>query len=486
MINHTENGQKSSEVQTASVKLKLLIDGALVDGATTLEVINPATGKSFARAPRADKAQAEQAIAAARRAFQSWSVLGYAARSKLVEAFASAIETRFQEFSRLLTREQGKPTAEADFEITGTIGALRYFAAQEIKPTILRETDEELIIEQHYAQGVVAAITPWNYPLLLLIFKIGPALMAGNSVIAKPAPSTPLTTLLLGEVAAEIFPAGVFQTLVDQNDLGTILTSHPDIAHVSFTGSTLTGKKVLGSAVDTLKRFTLELGGNDAAIVLDDVDIEEFAPRIFTAAMLNAGQVCLATKRLYVPRHMVDALAGALGKLADEAKVGDGLEQGTTIGPIQNRMQYEKLLGFLEEARTQGTIVAGGRAVDGDGYFIRPTIVKDLPADARLIREEQFGPILPVIPYDDIDEAIALANDSEYGLAGIIWTSDVARGAAVASRIEAGTVWINQYLAVPFDVPIGGAKQSGMGVQNGIDGIKDFTQRRVVNARKTV
>lgn len=468
------------------MNLKLLIDGALVDGAATLEVINPATGKAFAHAPRADKALAEKAIAAAKRAFPSWSALGYPGRSKLVETFASAIEARFEQFCRLLTQEQGKPTAEADFEIAGTIGALRYFAAQEIKPNIVRETDEELIIEQHYAQGVVAAITPWNFPLLLLIFKIGPALMAGNSVIAKPAPTTPLTTLLLGEVAAGIFPAGVIQTLVDQNDLGPILTSHPDIAHVSFTGSTPTGKKVLGSAVDTLKRFTLELGGNDAAIVLDDVDIEEFAPRIFNAAMLNAGQVCLATKRLYAPRHMVDELASALGRLAGEAKVGDGLEQGTTIGPIQNRAQYDKLLGFLEEARMQGTIVAGGHAIAGDGYFIQPTIVKGLPADARLIREEQFGPILPVIPYDDIDEAIALANDSEYGLAGIIWTSDVARGVEVASRVEAGTIWVNQYLAVPFDVPIGGAKQSGIGVQNGIEGIKDFTQRRVVNAKKTL
>ena len=471
---------------TASENLKLLIDGALVDGATTLDVINPATGKSFAQAPRADRALAEKAIAAAKRAFPSWSALGYAGRSKLVDAFASAIESRFQEFSHLLTQEQGKPTTEADSEIAATIGALRYFAAQEVLPTILRETDEELIIEQHYAQGVVAAITPWNYPLLLLIFKIGPALMAGNSVIAKPAPTTPLTTLLLGEVAYRIFPAGVLQTLVDQNDLGAMLTSHPDIAHVSFTGSTLTGKKVLNSSVDTLKRFTLELGGNDAAIVLDDIDIDTFAPQIFTASMLNAGQVCLATKRLYVPRHMLDDLTRALGMIADKAKLGNGLEHDTTIGPIQNRMQYEKLLDFLEEARALGTIVAGGHAVEGDGYFIRPTIVKGLPADARLIREEQFGPILPVIPYDDIDEAIELANDSEYGLAGIIWTGDVARGVEVASRIEAGTIWINQYLAVPFDVPIGGAKQSGMGVQNGIEGIKDFTQRRVVNAKKSI
>jgi acyl-CoA reductase-like NAD-dependent aldehyde dehydrogenase len=309
-------------------------------------------------------------------------------------------------------------------------------------------------------------------------------LMAGNAVIAKPAPTTPLTTLLLGEVAADIFPAGIFQTLADQNDLGPILTNHPDVAHVSFTGSTPTGKKVMASSADSLKRFTLELGGNDAAIVLDDVNIEEMAPKIFGAATLNAGQVCFATKRVYAPRHMVDDLAAALGKLADEAIVGDGLEQGTTIGPIQNRMQYEKLLGFIEEARAEGTIVAGGQVVEGDGYFIRPTIVKGLPDNARLIREEQFGPVLPVIAYDDLDEAIAHANDSEYGLGGIVWTSNVARGVEVASKVETGTIWVNQHLVLPFDVPFGGAKQSGIGVQNGIEGLEDFTQRRIVNAKK--
>jgi acyl-CoA reductase-like NAD-dependent aldehyde dehydrogenase len=468
------------------VTLNLLIDGELVDGASALDVINPSTGQVFAQAARADATLAARAISAAKRAVPAWNAQGYAGRSKVINAFASAIEARFGDFSRLLTQESGKPLAEAESEVGGTIAALRWAAAQELKPTILRETDHELIIEQHYPQGVVAAITPWNFPMILLIFKIGPALIAGNAVIAKPAPTTPLTTLLLGEVAAAIFPAGVFQTLVDLNDLGPLLTTHPDVAHVSFTGSTPTGKKVLASAVDTLKRFTLELGGNDAAIVLDDVEIERFAPRIFEAAMLNAGQTCLATKRVYAPRHMVDELARALGRLAEETTLGDGLEPGVTMGPIQNRAQYEKLLGFLQEARSEGVIVAGGPAVAGAGYFIRPTIVTGLPAGARLIREEQFGPILPVIAYDDIDDAVAQANDTDFGLGGIIWTADVARGVEVASRIETGTIWINQFLAVPFDVAIGGAKQSGLGVQNGLEGIKEFTQRRVVNAKKTL
>jgi acyl-CoA reductase-like NAD-dependent aldehyde dehydrogenase len=464
---------------------KLLIDGALVDGATTIDVINPATGKAFATSPKADIAQAEAAIAAAKRAFPAWAALPFAERAKRVGEFAEAIEARKDEFARLLTQEVGKPLIEAGFEVAETVDALEFFAGQDLQPKVLRDNGDELIVEQRYPQGVVAAITPWNFPLALLAYKIGAALVAGNTVISKPAPTTPLTTLLLGEVAADFFPAGVFQTLVDQNELGPLLTSHPDIAHVSFTGSTPTGKKVLGSAADTLKRFTLELGGNDAAIVLDDVDVKAMAPKIFFAAFINAGQVCFATKRIYAPRAMVDELAAELARLADEAVVGDGLEPGTTIGPIQNKMQYDKVLGFIESARDEGgTFLAGGHAIEGDGYFIRPTIVTGLSHNARLVREEQFGPVLPILPYDTIEEAIQYANEVEYGLGGIVWAGDIERGAEVASKIETGTIWVNRHLVLPKDIPFGGAKQSGIGVQNGIEGIEDFTQRRVLSVKK--
>jgi acyl-CoA reductase-like NAD-dependent aldehyde dehydrogenase len=465
--------------------LKLLIDGALVDGAATMDVINPATGKPFATSPRADKAQAEAAIAAAKRAFPAWAATPFAQRAKMVGDLAHAINARKDEFARLLTQEVGKPIVEAGFEVAETVDALEFFASQDLQPKVLRDNGEELIIEQRYPQGVVAAITPWNFPLALLSYKIGAALVAGNSVICKPAPTTPLTTLLLGELAAKIFPAGVFQTIIDQNDLGPLLTSHPDIAHISFTGSTPTGKKVLGSAADTLKRFTLELGGNDAAIVLDDVNIKEMAPKIFFAAFINAGQVCFATKRIYAPRAMVDELATELARLADEAVVGDGLEQGTTIGPIQNKMQYDKVMGYIESAREEGgTFLAGGYAIEGDGYFIRPTIVTGLAHDAKLVQEEQFGPVLPILPYDTIEEAIERANEIDYGLGGIVWTGNEERGAEVASKIETGTIWVNRHLYLPKDIPFGGAKQSGIGVQNGIEGIEDFTQRRVLSVRK--
>ncbi len=460
----------------------LLIDGKLVAGAQTLDVINPATGAVFATAPRADRAQLEAAVAAAKRAFPAWSGRSFADRRAYLQKLADAVEARTAEFAKLLTQEQGKPIGQANHELRLTVAALRYAAVQELKPRLIRETASERIIEQRYPQGVVAAITPWNFPLVLLMHKVGPALITGNTVIAKPAPTTPLTTLLLGEVAADILPAGVFQTIVDQNDLGPLLTSHPDVAHVSFTGSTPTGKKILNSTVETLKRFTLELGGNDASIILDDADVETAASKVFQAAMYNAGQVCFAAKRIYAPRAMMDPLCEALANLAGAAKVGDGLNQDTTIGPIQNRMQYEKVLAFIEDAKAKGKIVAGGQPLPGAGYFIPPTIVRDLPDDARLVREEQFGPVLPVLAYDDLDDAIARANDSEYGLGGTIWTSNAERGIEVASRIQSGTVWVNQHMALPFDVPYGGAKQSGLGRQMGLEGLEDFTQPRIVNA----
>lgn len=459
----------------------LLIDGALVPGASGLPVINPATGQAFANAARADASQLERAVAAARRAFPAWSSLAWAERRAMLEAVAAAMEARFDEFARLLTLEQGKPLGEAAFEIGGSIAALRHFAGLGLPEKVIRESEAERIVEFRSPLGVVAAITPWNFPVMLLMLKLAPALIAGNTVIAKPAPSTPLTTLLLGEVAAPILPAGVLQTIADANDLGSALTAHPGVDHVSFTGSTATGKKVLASTAEGLKRSTLELGGNDAALMLDDADVATVAPAIFRAATVNAGQVCLAAKRVYAPAGKYDALCTALADLADAAIVGDGLEQGTQIGPIQNRAQFEKVLGYLDDAREKGRIIAGGGALDRDGFFIAPTVVRDIADDARLVCEEQFGPVIPVLPYDSLDEAIDRINASEYGLGGTVWTADPKRGEAVARRIVSGTIWVNRHLDLPFDVAFGGAKQSGIGRQQGIEGLEEFTQARVVN-----
>jgi len=460
---------------------KMLIDGQLVDGALTLDVVNPATGEIAETCARADSDQLDAAVAAAKRAFPAWSGLPDDERRGKLLALADAIDARSGEFARLLTLEQGKPLAQAEFEAGAAAAAFRTFADFKLETITRVDEAHQRIIEHRTPLGVVATITPWNFPLLLLAGKVAPALMAGNTVVSKPAPTTPLTSLLFGEVAQPILPPGVLNIVVDQNDLGSRLTSHPDVAKVSFTGSTATGKRVMESVSSSLKRLTLELGGNDAAIVLDDVDVKEVAPRIFDAAMLNAGQVCLAAKRVYVPTSLYDAMCEELARLADAAIVDEGLRQGTQIGPVQNRQQFEKLKTYLDDARENGTVIAGGDPLDRPGYFIAPTIVRDIPDSARLVREEQFGPILPVLSYEDLDEVVARANDSEFGLGGTIWTANPERGLELAMKIDSGVVWVNKHLDLPFDMPFRGAKQSGLGVENGQEGFHEFTQAKIIN-----
>ncbi len=463
---------------------RLLINGKLVKGAGTLDVINPATGRTLATAPRANRAQLDEAVAAARAAFPDWSATPLRQRAALLVKRAEALEAEQDQVARLLTQEQGKPLPQALDEIARSIATLRYFAALDLPPEVLKEDATQKVVRQHKPLGVVAAITPWNFPVLLLMIKVAPALLAGNTVVAKPAPTTPLTTLKFGELCARILPPGVVNIIVDQNDLGTALTGHPDVAKVAFTGSTATGKKVMETAAGSLKRLTLELGGNDAAIVLDDVDPKEVAPKIFAGAMLNSGQVCLAIKRLYVHDSIYDAFCDELGKLARETVVGDGMKPDTQMGPIQNKAQFEKVKGYIEDGRKNGTIVAGGEVVEREGYFVRPTIVRDIPDDARLVREEQFGPVLPVLRYSDIDDAIARANDTDFGLGGSVWSSDRDRAFGVAARINSGTVWVNKHLDMGPDTPYGGAKQSGIGVEMGQEGLEEFTQATIINMAK--
>lgn len=460
---------------------KLLIDGQLVDGAATLDVVNPADGQVFATCARADEAQLNQAVAAAKAAFPAWSTKSFDEREALINKLADALEADVDGFARLLTQEQGKPLGDAQGEVMGAVFGLRAFAAMRAETKELQKTDTVRILEVRKPLGVVAGIVPWNFPVLLMIMKVGPGLIFGNTMVLKPAPTTPLTTLRFAELASKILPAGVFNVIVDNNELGSLLTTHPDVAKVSFTGSTATGKKVMQSVTSDLKRLTLELGGNDAAIVLDDVDVKVVAPAIYASAMSNAGQICLATKRVYAHSSHYDALCDELAVLAKGAIVGDGTQQGVTVGPLQNKMQYEKVKGFLENAHEEGTVIAGGDAPEGQGYFIQPTIVRDIPDSARLVREEQFGPVLPILKYDDVADAIARANDSEYGLGGTVWTSNIERGIEVANQVQSGTIWVNKFLDLPFDVPFRGAKQSGLGGENGEEALNGYTQATIIN-----
>jgi acyl-CoA reductase-like NAD-dependent aldehyde dehydrogenase len=472
----------NAQLQPAAASdFRLLIGGRLVPGASTTDVINPATEQPVAACPRASLPQLNEAVAAAKAAFPAWSRTPLAERSRLLTKLADALGAHHKDLAHLLTQEQGKPLTAAGYEIGGAIGITRVIAGMDIPLKVLKETATDRIVQQRTPLGVVAAITPWNFPIILMMTKLAPALLAGNTVILKPAPTTPLTTLRVGELCADIFPPGVVNVIADANDLGSALTSHPDVAKVAFTGSTATGKKVMASVAATVKRLTLELGGNDAAIVLDDVDPKAVAPKIFHAAMVNSGQVCLAAKRVYVHDSQYDALCAELAKLAEGAVVGNGLDAGTQFGPLQNKAQFEKVQGFIAEARERGNVIAGGKPVGGTGYFIRPTIVRDIPDDTRLVQEEQFGPVLPVLRYSNLDDAIARANRTEYGLGATIWSASPERAYEVALKIDSGTVWINKHLDLPADVPMGGAKQSGFGTELGQDGLEEFTQAKIIN-----
>ena len=459
----------------------LLINGKRVDGVSTFDVINPATEEVLAACPRADLNQLNQAVAAAKAAYPAWSARSIEERRALLVKLADELDKHSAEIARILTQEQGKPLFLANYELGGSLAMIRAFIAMDLPVKVLKETNDTRIVMQRTPLGVVAAITPWNFPLILLMMKVAPALLAGNTMVIKPAPTTPLSTLRFGELCARILPAGVVNIITDQNDLGGALTGHPDIAKVAFTGSTATGRKVMASVASSLKRLTLELGGNDAAIVLDDVDPKAIAPRIFGGAMVNTGQVCLAIKRVYAHDSIYDALCTELAKLADAAVIGDGLDPNTQYGPLQNKVQFEKVKGYVEEARTRGKIIAGGTPHKGKGFFVRPTIVRDIPEDSRLVQEEQFGPVLPVLRYSDINDAVARTNSTEYGLGATVWSSNPERAYEVALKIDSGQVWINKHLDLPPDVPFGGAKQSGFGSEMGQEGLEEFTQAKVIN-----
>ncbi|MCP2072790.1 UNVERIFIED_ORG: acyl-CoA reductase-like NAD-dependent aldehyde dehydrogenase [Pseudomonas lini] len=463
---------------------KLLINGNLVEGASSMPVLNPASGLEFAQSPRADVAQVNLAVAAAKAAFPEWSRRPWGERLDMLKLLANSLEQRIEEFANLLTHEQGKPLEQAKMECLGCLYIIRGFLDYDLKPVVLREDETTRVVEYQSAIGVVAAITPWNFPLVLLMNKLAPALLTGNTLVVKPAPTTPLTTLLFGELCADIFPAGVVNIITDQNELGSVLTEHPDVAKISFTGSTATGRKVMASASATIKRVTLELGGNDAALVLDDVNVKETAQKLFDGAMLNAGQICVAIKRAYIPNSLYDEFCEELARLADAMKVGDGLEPDTQLGPIQNLAQFQKLKEFLIDSHQTGKVISGGEALSRPGYFIPPTIVRDVPDTASIVCNEQFGPILPVLRYADVDDAIERINRSEYGLAATVWGADVERATQVALRIDSGTVWVNKHLDISPQIPFRGRRQSGFGAELGLAGLKEYTQAQVVNVLK--
>lgn len=459
------------------------IDGRGEGSPTSFDVVNPATGEAFAQCPDATREQLDRAVAAARRAFGAWKNTSPEQRRDALRAFGAAVRARLDEIAALLTREQGKPLQRAKEEIQRALGNLDGIVANRLETELLRDDARGRVEIQHHPLGVIGAITPWNVPVLLAMPKIAQALHAGNTIVLKPSPYTPLSTLLLGEIARDAFPAGVVNILAGGNDLGRWMTEHADIDKISFTGSVATGKRVMASAAGTLKRVTLELGGNDAAIVLDDVDVKAVAPKLFWAAFGNSGQICQAIKRLYVHEKVYDEVCAALVAIAGTVKVGEGFEEGVLLGPVQNRMQYERVLELLADTKAQPgvRVLCGGDALPRPGYFIAPTVVADIAEGTRLVDEEPFGPVLPVIRFSDADDALRRANASRFGLAGSVWSADEARAKALAEQLEVGTAWINHHLGVEADVPFGGFKESGIGREYGTDGLKHYSEIRAVS-----
>ena len=469
---------------TATTSHAMTINGAPAAAAAAFGVVNPATGDVFDQAPECSREQLDAAMQAAATAFRTWR-LDEAARRALLGACADTITTHADELARMLTQEQGKPLAKAGAEIAGAAKWFTYTARLEIPVEVALDNARVRVEVRRRPHGVVAAITPWNYPVSLATWKVAPALLAGNTVVLKPSPFTPLATLRLGEILGEVLPAGVLNVVSGGDALGAWMTSHPAVRKISFTGSVATGKLVAQAAAPDLKRVTLELGGNDPAIVLPDVDVARIAKRLFWGAFENCGQVCSAIKRVYVPESLYEPMVAHLAEIAQGVNVGNGLDEDSQLGPVNNQPQFERVQELVEDARASGgRMVAGGQRVGDRGYFYAPTIVADLADGARLVDEEQFGPVLPVVRYTTVDDAIERANATHFGLSGSVWSRDTARAEEVAKQLECGTAWVNQHLNVLPHAPFGGAKWSGIGVENGPWGLLGFTEIQTVNVAK--
>lgn len=462
----------------------MTINGKAVAGSKTVGVINPATGKTFAQVPDCSKGELDQAMDSAQKAFTTWNK-DINLRRKVLGECSAALMNPPEGLARTLTQEQGKPLDKAGQEVMGTAFWAQYTSTLELPVEVVQDNAQSHIEVRRKPLGVVAAITPWNYPIMLAMWKIAPALLAGNTVVLKPSPFTPITTLMLGEILRDIIPPGVLNVVSGGDELGAMMTSHKVPRKISFTGSVETGKKVAAAAAPDLKRVTLELGGNDAAIVLPDVNPKEVAQKIFWGAFENSGQICSAIKRVYVHEKVYSTVLETLGEIAQGVKVGNGLDAGTQLGPLNNKPQFERVTELVEDAKKHGAkIVTGGKRIGNEGYFYAPTIVSEISDGVRLVDEEQFGPALPVMPYKDVDEAVRRANSTTYGLSGSVWGTDSDQAAEVAKQLECGSAWVNQHLAIAPNLPFGGAKWSGIGVENGPWGLLGFTEIQVVNVAK--
>ncbi|KAF3401909.1 Aldehyde dehydrogenase 5 [Penicillium rolfsii] len=452
-----------------------VINNELTSTAVTRHGINPATKKPNPDVPIATQEDLDKAVQAARAAFKTWSKTSFEERRAALLAYADAIDANSDGFAKTLTMEQGKPLTQAADEVARAGAWIRGLSHINIPTNVIEETEDCKIIQRYTPMGVAGAIVPWNFPVLLATGKIASALYTGNTVIVKPSPYTPYCDLKLVELATRFFPPGVVQCLSGDDSLGPMITEHPGIDKISFTGSIATGKRVMASCAKTLKRVTLELGGNDPSIICEDVDIDAIIPKIGILSYLCSSQICMMIKRLYVHEKIYDEFLEKLVAFVKTLKVGDGTDADVFIGPIQNQMQFEKAKDLVSSISAgKLTAVLGGSIEESKGYFIPPTIISNPPESSRVVQEEPFAPILPVMKWSDEHDVIEKANALETGLGASVWCKDYERATRIADRLESGVVWVNSHFDVSPMVPFGGHKQSGLGVELGLAGLLSY------------
>ncbi len=471
---------------------RLFIDNDWVDaeGGKTFEVVNPARAEVLTEVAEGSAADINRAVRSARRAFESdeWRRMAPRKRARILWDLARLMEERKDEFARVETLQNGKPLFESGIDVDMTIETFEYYAGWTTKiegGTVPLSVPNQFGYTLREPIGVVGAIVPWNFPLNLASWKVAPALAVGCTVILKPASETPLTALLLGEIAAEAgLPAGVLNVVPGEGrTAGEALVAHPGVDKIAFTGSTEVGKRVARTAADTLKRVTLELGGKSPNIVFADADLPFAAKGAINGIFYGKGEVCAAGSRLLVEGSAHDELVSQVADGAGKLKIGDPFEKGVRIGAVVSEKQMETVLGYIEKGKAEGARVVsgGGRATDaGPGYFVQPTVFDGVTPEMTIAREEIFGPVLATLTFDDVDEAIARANDSMYGLAAAVWTRDIKKAHYVAQRLQAGTVWINTYNLYDAAMPFGGYKSSGYGRELGKVALDGYTQTKSV------